>query len=155
MPSETFAKLEGFTRGFEDGLSESIFTRDWRESRVELKEHLTDVPKRDVDPNVLVIDTSGVSVPANKDPSALSAATSVQGPQSPTQSKASNITVIDVDSGSDTMSTTKEQGTGKRKASALSYDDIEIIEGPILATNSGKKQKSKVPPAAKTRARKK
>jgi len=108
--------------------------------------------KREVDPKVLVVDTGRDTVQAKKDPSTSLAQHHVQ--QSPTQSKASNITIFDVDAMSDTIPTFRSQHAGKRKASsALSDDEIEIMEGVVLPA---KKQKSsKVHPTAKTRARKK
>lgn len=152
MESESYAKLEGFTRGFEDGLSESVFTRDWRETRFEMERELSPDMlarlKRELDPNVLVVDTGG------KEPSSVR---SVPQHQSPTQSKASNVTIIDADNIPDTASTSKSQQTGKRKASsAISDDEIEIIEGATLSMASAKRQKAnKAPPAVKTRTRKK
>lgn len=162
MESESYANLEGFTRGFEDGLSESVFTRDWRETRFELERELSPDMlarlKRELDPNVLVVDTGGSSI-QGKDtgplPSSVRSVPQHQVQRSPTQSKASNVTIIDVDNIPDTVSTSKS--TGKRKASsAISDDDIEILEGATLAMTSAKRQKaSKAPPAAKTKTRKK
>ena len=149
MGSEGYAKLEGFTRGFEDGLSESVFTRDWRETRFELEREISPDMlarlKRELDPSVLVVDTGG----QGKDP--LPSVPQHQAQQSPTQSKASNMTTVDMDSISDTS---KGHQTGKRKASlALSDDEIEIIEGTTMT--SAKRQKGNKAPATKARARKK
>jgi len=136
------------------------YSSDWRENRFELERELSaDMLarlKREIDPKALVIDTKGDSVQVKKVLSASSAVAVAQQQvqQSPTQSKASNITNFDMDSISDTMSMFKGQQTGKRKASsALSDDEIEIIEGAVLPATSAKKQKDSK--AAKTRARKK
>ena len=156
MTSEGYEKSERFR--FEDGLSENIFIRDWKDTRFEPERELSPDTlarlKREPDPTVPVMATGG---DYKKDASVLSiSVTQHQIQQSPiTQSKASNITIIDVDSISET-SAFKGQQDGKRKATSVRSDDeVEIIEGPTHATTSAKKHKAGKAPMAKTRAKKK
>lgn len=162
-------------RSFEDGCSENLFNRDWRESRLAC----------DIEPSPETLfrlrgeldhDTSGLSDRLNitqgqktSSPSSVVSRGSTQGtvPSSTRQqspghtihSRATNSTVyeiIDVDSVPTTSSFRKE--SMKRKVVAADSDDeIEIIEGPTVArvTNNSKRQKIVKVPAGKTKARKK
>jgi len=161
------AHMEGCTRLFEDGFSESMFTRDWRETRLEMDRELSPDTiarrRRDLDPEALVSEGLGKTQqasrtsPASSAVSHSSASSLRQQHRSPTHSRATNSTVhevIDVDSIPSTSSVSKPHA--KRKAAAVSSDDeVEIIEGPAMASESSKRHKGgKAPPAAKSKAKK-
>ena len=157
-------------RSFEDGCSEHLFIRDWRETRLEC----------DVEPSSetsfhlkgeLDHDTSGIpdglttgQGQRTSPSSSVVSRGSTQGTVSSSMrqhsphSRATNSTtvheIIDVDSVPTTSSLRKE--SVKRKVvTGDSDDEIEIIEGPVQVANSSKRQKIVKIPAAKTKARKK
>jgi len=116
-----------------------------------------------LDPEALVAEGLGKTQqasrtsPASSAVSHSSASSLRQQHRSPTHSRATNSTVhevIDVDSIPSTSSVSKPRA--KRKAAAVSSDDeVEIIEGPAMASESSKRHKgSKAPPAAKSKAKK-
>ena len=157
-------------RSFEDGCSEHLFIRDWRESRLEWDiETSTETMfhlKGELDP-----DASGISdtaqgqrtSPPSSVVSGTASSSSMRQQQSPshtTHSRATNSTVheieiIDVDS---VPTTSLRKESLKRKVVAGDSDDeIEIIEGPVVTrvATSSKRQKIVKVPAGKTKAKKK
>ncbi|KAH9485234.1 hypothetical protein JR316_0002141 [Psilocybe cubensis] len=172
-PSDERASQENCARSFEDGMTQNIFIRDWRETRLEsehsrdpvarLKADFDSEPVFSIDPQTLQASRTSPT------PSVISRsstqATSSSLHQSPTsRSRNSNSAtvheIIDVDNFSNTgTSTFKANDTHKRKASvaAISDDEVEIIEGPGLSRSANaKKQKAgKGPVAGKTKPRKK
>ena len=174
MATDMDSRTASSIRSFEDGCSEHLFNRDWRETRLEW----------DVEPSSETLfrlkgqldhDASGISdgltnaQRRTSPPSSVVSRGSTQGTgsssmrqQSPghtAHSRATNSTVheiIDVDSIATTSSLRKE--SVKRKVIAGDSDDeIEIIEGPIVThlANSSKRQKNVKMSAAKTKPRKK
>ncbi|KDR75321.1 hypothetical protein GALMADRAFT_249351 [Galerina marginata CBS 339.88] len=176
MLSESENAMEGCLRSFGDGLSESIFIRDWRETRLESKPSPDTIARlRGEDSDALVGDASNPQALRASPTSSTISRSSTQAttssglrqhqPHSPSQtvqSQRSNSTlheVIDVDSLPMT-GTSKGKETMKRKATAaaISDDEVEIIAGPVpgRSTVAAKKQKANKGPAEKsTRARKK
>ncbi|KAG6821035.1 hypothetical protein H0H93_007925 [Arthromyces matolae] len=143
----------GKLRGFGDGLSaENLFNRDWRETRVDLDPDGSNPGIHQQRPNegneqVGSSSYSGVSQPEKRPtprgspaPSNVSrGSTSSKGVLN--RNSSSTISeIIDVDSA--TTVTSKQSSPNKRKASAVSDDEIEIIENPIPAQPS-KKAKGK------------
>lgn len=176
IPSDEKASQEDCARSFEDGMTQNIFIRDWRETRLEselsrdavtrLRTELDSEPILSVDPQNLQALRSSPTPSIISRSSTQATSSSLHQQQSPaSRSRNSNSTtaheVIDVDNFSVTGSSTlKANETHKRKASvaAISDDEIEIIEGPVVSrpTASAKKQKAgKGPVAAKTKPRKK
>lgn len=166
MTSGNYAEMESYTRGFEDGLSESVFMRDWRETRLEWEEELSPdmLARVKSEMNTDVLAAEGVDKALRGDSPASSVvsrlSTSNQKPhQSPAQIRQSDVTglrVIDVDN--EEGITFKSGPSGKRKAAAaMSDEEIELIEGPVQvvpgATSSTLK-KQKANKAAATRAKK-
>ncbi|KAF9528525.1 hypothetical protein CPB83DRAFT_314750 [Crepidotus variabilis] len=166
--AEGYWKTEGMVRGFEDGLTESVFIRDWRETRMN---HETDLSpeilarlKPGLDAEALAAaEKSGATAKNSPSSSIVSRSSTSQYQHSPALSRqsSSTIEIIDVDNMPTNASTTKPiRDTGKRKASlaSLSDDEIEIIEGPVVprAGTSSKKQKSNKAPhiASKTKSKK-
>lgn len=169
MTSEIYAEMESCTRGFEDGLSESVFTRDWRETRLEWEEELSPDMlarvKSEMNTEVLVAEGADKAVrgdsPASSVVSRLSTSNQ-KSHQSPAQSRQTNVIalrIIDLDSIPEEGITFKSGQPGKRKAAAaLSDEEIELIEGPVqvvpgATTSTVKKQKANKTAAA-TRAKK-
>jgi len=164
-------------RSFEDGCSEILFNRDWRETRLEWDTEPSPEflfrSRGDLDHDAPVLSDNLNTAPGQKTspPSSVISRGSTQGTvsssstrqqQSPSHtihSKATNSTVheiIDVDSVPTTSSLRKE--SMKRKAIAADSDDeIEIVEGPVVTrvSTSSKRQKFARLPAGKTKARKK
>ncbi|PPQ98440.1 hypothetical protein CVT24_004119 [Panaeolus cyanescens] len=154
---------EGWKRSFEDGLTESIFIRDWRETRVQREP--------EIEPDVLSIEGDGdaghdggvvrpmrsVSSSSTISRSSAGTATSRQQRPSPAHTRTSMQEFIDVDSISTTTtsSSVKARDASKRKASVaeMSDDEVEIVEGPVTITSgAGKRQKGgKAPPKARKR----
>jgi mediator of RNA polymerase II transcription subunit 12 len=158
-------------RSFEDGCSEHLFIRDWRESRLEW----------DVEPSPEALfplrgelkhDASGISDgltatvqgQRTSTPSSAVSRGSTQGTatsssmrqqqqQSPSHNSAvQEVEIIDVDS---VPTTSLRKESMKRKANVGDSDDeIEIIEGPVV-TRVAKRQKIVKIPAGKTKAKKK
>ena len=152
-------------RSFEDGCSEHLFIRDWRESRLEW----------DIEPSTETLfglkgeldhDASGISdglttvqgqrtSPPSSGTASSSSSSSTRQQQSPSHTADSiEIEIIDVDS---VPTTSLRKESLKRKVTASESDDeIEIIEGPVnrVATSS-KRQKVVKVPAGKTKAKKK
>jgi mediator of RNA polymerase II transcription subunit 12 len=160
-------------RSFEDGCSEHLFIRDWRESRLEWDiETSTETMFRlkvELDPDASGIsDGLSVTAPQGQRTSPSSSVVSGTGSslsmrQSPShtiQSRTTNSTVqdieiIDVDS---VPTTSLRKESLKRKVVAGDSDDeIEIIEGPVVTrvATSSKRQKIVKVPAGKTKAKKK
>ena len=160
-------------QSFEDGCSEHLFIRDWRESRLEW----------DIEPSTDTLfslrgeldhDASGISdgcltttaqgqrtsPPSSVVSGTASSLSSMRQQQSPSHtihSRATNSTVeiIDVDS---VPTTSLRKESLKRKAIAGDSDDeIEIIEGPVVTrvATSSKRQKIVKIPAGKTKPKKK
>lgn len=168
MASEDFAEMESYARGFEDGLSESVFARDWRETRLELEEELSpDMlarAKGEMKSDVLVsggADNAQGDLPAS---SAISRTfTSIPNPhQSPAQGRQTNVAaleIIDLDDIPEKGPTSKTRQMSKRKAAAaLSDEEIEIEEPVQVALRvtapTVKKQKANKAPGITTRAKK-
>jgi mediator of RNA polymerase II transcription subunit 12, fungi type len=153
-------------RSFEDGCSEHLFIRDWRESRLEW----------DIEPSTETLfrlngdsdhDASGISdglttvqgqrtSPPSSGTASSSSSSSTQQQQSPSHTThSSEIEIIDVDS---VPTTSLRNESLKRKVTAGDSDDeIEIIEGPVVTrvATSSKRQKIVKVPAGKTKAKKK
>lgn len=154
--------MEGRIRGFEDGLSESVFARDWRETRRDVLEH-ADVthdtvhgPRHhELREMHIVVDATG-KMRASPTSSVVSRG-STQGTgsslrqahhqfQSPLQGTSSGMhEIIDVDS---------MQIPEKRKAGGVSDDDIEIVEGPVPVSKKQKVVAGKATGMPKPKARK-
>lgn len=166
-------QMEGCLRSFEDGMSESLFARDWRETRrgPQSTSETFGHSRAEYDVEMLLPSDTGKmqqgsrASPASSTVSRSSTqgtGSSLRQKQSPSQtihSRASTVhEVIDVDSMATGSSSAKGKDSMKRKTAPVSDDEIEIIEGPV-ASRSGqtaKKQKAaKAPAATKTRARKK
>jgi len=143
LASEHLSRLENYSRGFEDGLSESVFIRDWRETRLELGSELSpdgvaqfrhDI---EIEPKILVAKAPDTQ----NSMEACQVSSSKQ--QSPIQGRFSNSSIHDQDAISETASMSKFQQSGKRKASATSSDDeMELIEGEVIPNATAKKQKA-------------
>lgn len=166
--------VEGCVRTFDDGLSENLFIRDWRESRMESEPSLEVIGnlKAELDPEHLAgIDSNTIQGLNRASPtssvisrsSTQATMSSLRQQQSPSQSSLGRTSnsgmheVIDVDSLP--ASSIAEKETTKRKASStVSDDEIEIIEGPFtLRSQSGSAKKhkaTKAPPPPTNRARK-
>ncbi|KAF8972899.1 hypothetical protein BDZ97DRAFT_2053658 [Flammula alnicola] len=166
-------QMEGRLRSFEDGMSENLFIRDWRETRwsSELSQETNNRHRGEFNADALFASDPSKAQSSRASPtSSIVSRSSTQGTasslrqqhqqQSPSQtihSRPSNSTVHDVID-VDMMPTTSSSTKRKAAAAAISDDEIEIIEGPVVGrpSQSAKKQKaSKAPAAAKTRARKK
>jgi mediator of RNA polymerase II transcription subunit 12 len=162
-------QMEGCLRPFDDGMSENVFIRDWRETRWDT-EPLSEATIRlrsEYESEALAGSESSKAHTLRASPSSSvishsSTQATGQSRQQPSPSQAvrSRPEVIDVDVVQVSSTSVKGKETMKRKASAvtISDDEIEIIEGPVIAhTNaSTKKQKAgKVPAAGKSRGRKK
>lgn len=158
-------QLEGCLRPFEDGMSENVFIRDWRETRWDT-EPLSEATIRlrsEYEAEVLAGSESSKAHTLRSSPSSSvisHSSTQATGPSrqqaSPSQAVRSRPEVIDVDVVQVSSTSVKGKETMKRKASAvtISDDEIEIIEGPVIART--KKQKAgKAPAAGKSRGRKK
>ncbi|KAF5322492.1 hypothetical protein D9619_001365 [Psilocybe cf. subviscida] len=158
--------MEGRIRGFEDGLSESVFARDWRETRRDALQHAemthdnAHSPRRDhyeMGEVHMVVDAVG-KMRASPTSSIVSRGSSTQGTgsslrqahhqfQSPLQGTSSvKHEVIDVDS---------MQIPEKRKAGGVSDDDIEIVEGPVPVSKKQKVAAGKATGMLKPNAKKK
>lgn len=167
--------MEGCLRPFEDGMSENLFIRDWRETRwdTEPSSEATSRLRGEYELEALAGSESSRAHTLRASPSSsVISRSSTQGTgpsrqqQSPSQtvhSRPSNSTiheVIDVDIVQVSLTSGKGKETMKRKSSTVTItdDEIEIIEGPVTARkNTGtKKQKTgKGPVTGKTRGRKK
>lgn len=177
------SRMETNLRSFEDGLSsESIYKRDWRETRVELEvEALVGgaVGKmkggEGLDLNSGLASSSTLTQakadrrttprasPASSIPSRASAhhsggslASLRHSPGQTSMNRLSTSTIsepVDVDALPTTS--TSRKGPGKRKAVAPpSDDDIEIIEGPVPGpVRTAKKTKAKAAPKARAKKR--
>lgn len=159
------AQMEGCLRAFEDGMSENVFSRDWRETRRDT-ESLSEATIRfrsEYESEALAGSESSKAHTLRASPSSSAVSHSsaqASGPSrqqsSPSQAVRSRPEVIDVDVVQVSSTSVKGKETMKRKASTvtISDDEIEIIEGPVIART--KKQKAgKAPAAAKSRGRKK
>jgi len=162
---------ESNVRSFEDGLSsETLFKRDWRESRVEL----------DVE-----INTGAVSGRSRSEGEQSTSGAMFTGPRpdkrtTPKGSPSSSSSVVSRSSARGSGNSVRQSPQGslnrhsttttsdavdtdgaarhspfKRKAAAIvtSDDEIEIVDGPIPVTNTSKKSKAKAAAKPKTRHR--
>jgi len=174
MATDIDSRTASSIRSFEDGCSEHLFIRDWRESRLEWDiETSTETMfrlKGESDPDASGIsDSLTVSAQGQRTstPSSVVSGTasslSMRQQQSPShtiQSRTSNSTVhdieiIDVDS---VPTTSFRKESLKRKVVAGDSDDeIEIIEGPVVTrvATSSKRQKIVKAPTGKTKVKKK
>ena len=177
-PDSADSRTASSIRSFEDGCSEHLFIRDWRESRLEWDiETSTETMfhiKGELDPDALGISdgltttaqgqrASPASSVVSGTASSSSSSSSMQQQQSPshtihsrtTNSTVHEIEIIDVDS---VPTTSLRKESLKRKAVVGDSDDeIEIIEGPVATrvATSSKRQKIVKIPAGKTKAMKK
>jgi len=154
-------RIEGNIRSFEDGLSsESIFKRDWRETRIELDDmSLLSGGRTKGEAEECMPSSSNQGRNERRATSRVSPAASVRSRasanasgslrQSPAQVSLNRLSTstasepIDIDSIPTTDSLTRN--TSKRKLASVSDDDVEIIEGPIPAPpRTTKKTKPKV-----------
>lgn len=175
MATNIDSRTTSSIRSFEDGCSEHLFIRDWRETRLEwdvepspealfrsrgeldygplgISDGLTTAQGQRTSPPSSVVSRGSTQ-------GTVSSSTRQQSPSHTIHHRATNSTVheiIDVDSVPTTSSLRKE--SAKRKVIAGESDDeIEIIEGPVVTRvpNSSKRQKIAKTPAGKTKARKK
>ena len=158
-------QMEGSLRPFEDGMSENMFVRDWRETRwdTEPLSAATICLRSEYETDALAGSESSRAHTLRASPSSSvisrssTQATGLSRQQpSPAQAVHSRPEVIDVDVMQVSSTSVKGKETMKRKASAvtISDDEIEIIEGPVVART--KKQKAgKAPAVGKSRGRKK
>jgi mediator of RNA polymerase II transcription subunit 12 len=163
-------RVEGNIRSFEDGLSaDSIFKRDWRETRVELHDAgllsggRTKGEGDDEAGCLPVFANQGRSEKKSTprvSPAPSRASTTASGSlrQSPPQLSLNRLSVstagefVDIDSNATTGSMTTR--ASKRKPPSVSDDEIEIIEGPIpapLKTTKKPKPKASTRPRGKKR----
>ncbi|KAF8875798.1 hypothetical protein CPB84DRAFT_1853156 [Gymnopilus junonius] len=160
--------VEGCTRFFEDGLSENIFIRDWRESRLDFEPSLEAIShqKHELAHDALMITGNSQALRASPSSSVISrSSTTLSGLRQQQQSPALTIhnrpsvvrEVVDMDTLPGTSMKGKESIKRKMTSMAVSDDEVEIIEGPVVTrTTSVKKQKgSKAPAAERIRTRKK
>ena len=173
MADSVDSRTASSIRSFEDGCSEHLFIRDWRESRLEWDiETSTETMFRlkvELDPDApgisdaLPTTAQGRTSPPSSVVSGTASSSSMRQQQSPShtiQSRTSNSTVheieiIDVDS---VPTTSLRKESLKRKAlTGDSDDEIEIIEGPVVTrvATSSKRQKIVKVPVGKTKAKKK
>lgn len=166
--SKEDAWTEGNLRMFQDGLAgENIFKRDWWETRILLDAKVTPRPPVGRVGGELVQELGSITgssgtfkerrtTPRGSPSSSVVSRSSTRGPttsirQSPVQglvrkrSSSTTSDVIDVDS-----ITTTRASSNKRKVAAIAVSDneIEITEGPVLTQ---KKTKSKAPTKAKNK----
>ncbi|KAF9484513.1 hypothetical protein BDN70DRAFT_872547 [Pholiota conissans] len=171
MLDDAEGQSEARLRFFEDGMSENIFIRDWRETRWDAEPVLHAVHRLhgEVDGETIHISDLGKAQALRASP-ALSTIShsSTQGTmsslrqqhqQSP-NSRLSNsaFDVIDVDSLPATSAMGKDSLKRKAAVAVSDDDEIEIIEGPVAinASHLSKKQRAgKDPSTAKEKARKK
>jgi mediator of RNA polymerase II transcription subunit 12, fungi type len=171
LPSGRDSRTDANIRLFEDGLTaESIFKRDWRETRMELADEVLTSggrPRGDDEDDVGPMpsfsgqgqatrrSTPRKSSPATSARSRGSVTSTRQSPGLSSISRATGSTssdVVDIQSTTVSISTSKK--ASKRKASHASDEDIEIVEGPAATTpRAPKKLKSKA--SHKHRAKKK
>jgi len=169
-------RTEGNIRSLEDGLSaESVFKRDWRETRLELDVEASTVASTGRVKSETDHEMGGVSsyvgqgraerrsTPRASPASSILSRSSAHGSvvslrRSPGQAslnRLSNSTVseaIDMDSIT-TASSSKKVSSKRKVATAVSDDEIEIIEGRI-ASGSASAKKPKARASTKTRAKK-
>lgn len=174
MATDIESRTASSIRSFEDGCSESLFNRDWRETRLEWDTEPSPETlfrsRGELDP-VLSDSLNATHGQRISPPSSVISRESTQGtvsssstrqqhsPSHTIHSRTTNSSIheiIDVDSVPTTLSVKKE--SGKRKTIAAESDDeIEIIEGPVVThvATSSKRQKIVKLPAGKTKAKKK
>lgn len=163
----------GFMGSFEDGLTENIFIRDWRETRLEMEQSSDSLARlrSDFFPEGLTTtdhSNHGQGSKASPTSSVISrtstqaTSSSLRQHQSPQNNRSTSTIhdIIDVDSLPSTTNSSSMKGKGamKRKAMAsTSDDDIEIVEGPVLNTSgmgSKKPKASKAPVSNKPKVKK-
>ena len=172
MLNDDEARSEGCTRFFEDGLSENIFIRDWRESRLDFEPSLetNSRGKRVLDPETLITmdSVSPQVLRASPSSSVMSRSSTTlsglrhhqQSPALTAHSRPSVVhEVIDVDNLPTGATSMKGKESVKRKMSSLvaSDDELEIVDAPATTRSMGsaKRQKTgKVPSAEKNKVRK-
>ncbi|KIM45096.1 hypothetical protein M413DRAFT_441761 [Hebeloma cylindrosporum] len=162
-------QLEGYLRPFEDGMSENVFIRDWRETRWDT-EPLSEATIRlrsEHESGAFAGSESSTAHTLRASPSSsvishssTQATGSSRQQPSPAQAVRSRPEVIDLDVVQVSSGSVKGKETMKRKASAMtiSDDEIEIIEGPVIVrtnTTTKKQKAGKAPAAGKSRGRKK
>lgn len=165
IPASKESRKEGDIRSFEDGLSaESLFKRDWRETRMEV-DALRGVgrTKTETDHHEDPVVSSYFPQPRTErrltprasPASSVLSRSSAHGsgnslrrsPGHSALSRMSTSTVGEVD-GDSTTTASSSKRTSKRKAAVSSDDEIVVIDGPVP-----KKPKVKAAPV-KTRAKK-
>lgn len=165
--------FEGCTRFFEDGFSESIFIRDWRESRLDFEPFRDPISrqKHELDHEALMIMDTSNSQASRASPSSSvmsRSSTTLSGLRQHQQSPALTIQsrpsvvheVIDVDSIPAGGTSIKGKESMKRKVASMtvSDDEVELIEGPVVTRSmvNVKRQKAgKAPATERNRTRKK
>lgn len=174
MQDDSTGQMEGCQRFFEDGISENIFIRDWREtrwesdpsletgqSRLQGESSLETVHMSDMAKSQISRASPPLSVASHSSTQGTSSSLRKQHHHSPSsRHSGSTYEVIDVDSLPTTSSSLKGKDSMKRKASGTISDDdeIEIIEGPVIvhSTHVAKKTKAgKAPVPVRGRTRKK
>lgn len=170
-------RTEGNIRSFQDGTSsDSLFIRDWRETRLDLKleipTSLRSRPKSDFPVGTGPIHTASLRPDPRTTPKASPASSIVSRSsahdfsssarqQSPGQGSHGHSNTGMGEASGDVAGasamTLRKEPTSKRKATALVSDEVEIIEGPVpvrAGTNSKKAKVTKAP-VAKAKAKRK
>ncbi|EMD32061.1 hypothetical protein CERSUDRAFT_162114 [Gelatoporia subvermispora B] len=151
---------------FQDGLdSDTVFARDWRETRVVLGES-DGAPGRgrgEHDDDAQAGPSTERRTSSRKDSPALSVRTGMQysGPSSATslrQSPAHKLSKLSVSTGSeiidvDSLQTPVAGSSGKRKAAPDDDDEVEIVEGPLPLSRTAKKPKPRATAKPRTKKR--
>lgn len=173
---ENDTRVKGNLLSFEDGLSaETVFKRDWRETRVELEAEAlmgsgTGRPRGDTEHELGLSSSFPGShriekrTPRASPSSSIVSRSSARGStasihHSPSQAslnRLSGSTVSDVIDLESMTTASSSKRTSKRKAAAaVSDDEIEIIEGPIPSRASTGSKKPKTKASTKAKAKRK
>jgi len=167
-------RMEGNLRTFQDGLaSENIFKRDWWETRIALAVETLPGPPTGRVGGELDLEAGGTAghagtskerrmtprgspsssvVSRSRGSTASRRPSPMQGLVHGKRSGSTTSDVIDLDSIAAT-SLSKRGSSNKRKVAAITVtdDEIESMEGPVLAQGSVKKTKAKAPMKAKNK----
>ncbi len=154
--------IEGNLRTFEDGLSsDSIFKRDWRETRLEVGTAPTTHQGRAAPASAHEPSSSSSATrltsrasPASSPHSRSSARVSVRR-GSPSVNRSSNSSeIIDVDMLPNTSTSSRRTGSSSKRKGPPSDDEVVIIEGPMSAPKPKKQRTASKTVATKAKPRK-
>lgn len=167
---------EANRRAFQDDFSQSVFQRDWRETRIVPDDMINDLTRKEGDEDIAALTSTTGQIRTHLQPDRHSSsrrgspASSSRGGSvyhsggsatsslrhSPAQHLPSRLSasttseVIDVDMLDMLQSTS--QGTKRKAAEGVDDDDeIEIVEGPVPNSRSSKKPKNKTVAKVKTK----